>query len=61
MPNRRSFARALRYSQLQIQEQAPAFSKPVHVLRVTTERPEAIELSVARVVGPVRAAIIAET
>lgn len=44
-----------------IQEEAPALAKPVLVLREATERPEAVELGVAKVVGPVRAAIVAET
>lgn len=44
-----------------IQEEAPALSKPVLVLRAATERPEAVELGVAKIVGPVRAAIVAET
>ena len=44
-----------------IQEEAPALSKPVLVLRAATERPEAVELGLAKVVGPVRAAIVAET
>ncbi|MDO8312238.1 MAG: UDP-N-acetylglucosamine 2-epimerase, partial [Sideroxyarcus sp.] len=43
-----------------IQEEAPALAKPVLVLRAATERPEAIELGVAIVVGPVRDAIVAE-
>lgn len=34
-----------------IQEEAPAFGKPVLVMRDTTERPEAIEAGVARLVG----------
>lgn len=34
-----------------IQEEAPAFGKPVLVLRDTTERPEAIEAGVAKLVG----------
>ncbi|HEX2819768.1 MAG TPA: UDP-N-acetylglucosamine 2-epimerase (non-hydrolyzing) [Streptosporangiaceae bacterium] len=34
-----------------IQEEAPSFGKPVLVLRETTERPEAIEAGVARLVG----------
>jgi UDP-N-acetylglucosamine 2-epimerase (non-hydrolysing) len=34
-----------------LQEEAPAFGKPVLVLRETTERPEAIEAGVARLVG----------
>ena len=44
-----------------IQEEAPALRKPVLVLRAATERPEAVELGVAKVVGPVRAAIVAES
>lgn len=44
-----------------IQEEAPALSKPVLVLRAATERPEAVELGVAKIVGPVRTAIVAET
>lgn len=35
-----------------IQEEAPALAKPVLVLREQTERPEAIEAGVARLVGP---------
>ena len=34
-----------------LQEEAPTFGKPVLVLRETTERPEAIEAGVARLVG----------
>jgi len=34
-----------------IQEEAPSFGVPVLVLRETTERPEAVEAGVARVVG----------
>ncbi len=34
-----------------IQEEAPSFSKPLLVLRDTTERPEAIEAGCARLVG----------
>jgi UDP-N-acetylglucosamine 2-epimerase (non-hydrolysing) len=44
-----------------IQEEAPALRKPVLVLRTVTERPEAVELGVARVVGTARTAIVAET
>lgn len=44
-----------------IQEEAPALAKPVLVLRAVTERPEAVELGVAKVVGTGRAAIVAET
>ncbi len=34
-----------------LQEEAPAFHKPVLVLRNTTERPEAVESDVARLIG----------
>jgi UDP-N-acetylglucosamine 2-epimerase (non-hydrolysing) len=34
-----------------IQEEAPALSKPVLVLRTETERPEAVEAGVARLIG----------
>jgi UDP-N-acetylglucosamine 2-epimerase (non-hydrolysing) len=34
-----------------VQEEAPSLGKPVLVLRDTTERPEAIEAGVARLVG----------
>ncbi|HYX24545.1 MAG TPA: UDP-N-acetylglucosamine 2-epimerase (non-hydrolyzing) [Thermoanaerobaculia bacterium] len=34
-----------------LQEEAPAFGKPVLVLRDTTERPEGVEAGVARLVG----------
>lgn len=44
-----------------IQEEAPALAKPVLVLRAVTERPEAVEIGVARIVGTARAAIVAET
>jgi UDP-N-acetylglucosamine 2-epimerase (non-hydrolysing) len=44
-----------------IQEEAPALGKPVLVLRAVTERPEAVELGVAKVIGTARAAIVAET
>jgi len=42
-----------------IQEEAPAFGKPVLVLRDTTERPEGIDAGVARLVGTGRARIVA--
>lgn len=42
-----------------IQEEAPALGKPVLVLREVTERPEAVELGVARIVGTERARIVA--
>ena len=44
-----------------IQEEAPALAKPVLVLRTVTERPEAVALGVAEVVGTDRAAIVAGT
>ena len=34
-----------------VQEEAPALGKPVLVLRETTERPEAVDANVARVIG----------
>lgn len=43
-----------------IQEEAPTFGVPVLVLRETTERPEAIEAGVARLVGTDRARIVRE-
>jgi UDP-N-acetylglucosamine 2-epimerase (non-hydrolysing) len=43
-----------------VQEEAPAFGVPVLVLRDTTERPEAIEEGVARLVGT-NTALIVET
>lgn len=44
-----------------IQEEAPALAKPVLVLRAVTERPEAVEIGAARVVGTERAVIVSET
>lgn len=44
-----------------IQEDAPSVGKPVLVLRDTTERPEAVEAGVARLVGADRSRIVAET
>jgi UDP-N-acetylglucosamine 2-epimerase (non-hydrolysing) len=44
-----------------IQEEAPALGKPVLVLRAVTERPEAVELGLARVVGTDSDRIVAET
>ena len=44
-----------------IQEEAPGLGKPVLVLREETERPEAVEAGVARLVGSQRARIVAET
>ncbi|MGE5175769.1 MAG: non-hydrolyzing UDP-N-acetylglucosamine 2-epimerase [Hyphomicrobiales bacterium] len=42
-----------------IQEEAPSLGKPVLVLRDETERPEAVEAGVVRLVGPHRKAIVA--
>lgn len=44
-----------------VQEEAPAFGKPVLVLRETTERPEAVDAGVARLVGTNPVRIVAET
>ncbi|MEX1183828.1 MAG: UDP-N-acetylglucosamine 2-epimerase (non-hydrolyzing) [Gemmatimonadota bacterium] len=41
-----------------IQEEAPSFGTPVLVLREVTERPEAVEAGLARLVGTDRAAIV---
>jgi UDP-N-acetylglucosamine 2-epimerase (non-hydrolysing) len=41
-----------------IQEEAPFLKKPVLVMRDVTERPEAVELGVARLVGAETAAIV---
>lgn len=43
-----------------IQEEAPALSKPVLVLRAETERPEAIEAGVATLVGTETKSIVSE-
>jgi UDP-N-acetylglucosamine 2-epimerase (non-hydrolysing) len=43
-----------------IQEEAPSLGKPVLVLRDETERPEAVEAGVVRLVGPHRERIVAE-
>jgi UDP-N-acetylglucosamine 2-epimerase (non-hydrolysing) len=43
-----------------LQEEAPALGVPVLVLRQVTERPEAVALGVARLVGTGRARIVAE-
>lgn len=61
------FIQALRLSDIiltdsgGIQEEAPALGKPVLVLRNETERPEAIEAGVARLVGTQTKQIIRET
>ena len=44
-----------------VQEEAPAFGKPVLVMRETTERPEGIDAGTARLVGTDRTKILAET
>ncbi len=44
-----------------VQEEAPALGKPVLVLRTESERPEAIECGVARLIGHDRRAIVSET
>jgi UDP-N-acetylglucosamine 2-epimerase (hydrolysing) len=44
-----------------IQEEAPAFGKPVLVMRETTERPEGVEAGTARLVGTDHGRIVAET
>lgn len=41
-----------------IQEEAPSLGKPVLVMRNTTERPEAVEAGVAKLVGTARESII---
>jgi UDP-N-acetylglucosamine 2-epimerase (non-hydrolysing) len=43
-----------------VQEEAPALGKPVLVMRRETERPEAVEAGVVKLVGPVRAVIVDE-
>ena len=44
-----------------VQEEAPALGKPVLVLRNETERPEAVEQGVVKLVGPNYDAIVRET
>ena len=43
-----------------IQEEAPSLGKPVLVMRETTERPEAVEAGVARLIGTDEAEIVRE-
>jgi UDP-N-acetylglucosamine 2-epimerase (non-hydrolysing) len=43
-----------------IQEEAPALGRPVLVLRTVTERPEAVEIGAAKLVGSSRSTIVAE-
>ena len=40
-----------------LQEEAPSFGKPLLILRDVTERPEAVEVGAARLVGTDRASI----
>jgi UDP-N-acetylglucosamine 2-epimerase (non-hydrolysing) len=44
-----------------IQEEAPTFGKPVLVLRKLTERPEAAQFGMAKIIGMSRDAIVDET
>src|SRR3569623_546507 len=44
-----------------VQEDAPARGKPVLVLRDETERPEAVEMGVVKLIGPHYSAIVSET
>ena len=44
-----------------VQEEAPSLGKPVLVLRKVTERPEAVEAGLAKVIGTDAQTIIAET
>jgi UDP-N-acetylglucosamine 2-epimerase (non-hydrolysing) len=43
-----------------VQEEAPALGKPVLVMREETERPEAVDAGVARLVGTDRVRIVTE-
>jgi UDP-N-acetylglucosamine 2-epimerase (non-hydrolysing) len=43
-----------------VQEEAPALSKPILLLRDETERPEAVEMGVVKIVGPHEEAIVTE-
>jgi UDP-N-acetylglucosamine 2-epimerase (non-hydrolysing) len=43
-----------------VQEEAPALGKPVLVLRAETERPEAVEAGVVKLVGTDAGVIVAE-
>ena len=43
-----------------VQEEAPSLSKPVLVMRETTERPEGVEAGVAHLVGTDHAKIVGE-
>jgi UDP-N-acetylglucosamine 2-epimerase (non-hydrolysing) len=62
-----SFARLLSISHIMltdsggVQEEAPALGKPVLVLRETTERPEAVMMGSAKLVGTDKQRIVSET
>lgn len=43
-----------------IQEEAPSLHKPVLVIREVTERPEAVDAGLAKLVGTDRQSIVAE-
>ena len=43
-----------------VQEEAPTLGKPLLVLRALTERPEAFDMGLSKVVGTTREAIVAE-
>jgi len=61
-----SFVQAMRRADLiltdsgGVQEEAPAFGKPILVLRETTERPEGVAAGVAKLVGTDRARVVQE-
>lgn len=44
-----------------VQEEAPSFAKPVLVLRKVTERPEASQFGLSKIIGMSRERIVAET
>jgi UDP-N-acetylglucosamine 2-epimerase (non-hydrolysing) len=44
-----------------VQEEAPSLGKPVLVLRTVTERPEAAETGLAKIIGTDLRTIVAET
>lgn len=44
-----------------VQEEAPSFAKPVLVLRKVTERPEASQFGMSKIIGMSRERIVAET
>jgi UDP-N-acetylglucosamine 2-epimerase (non-hydrolysing) len=62
-----NFARLLSISHIMltdsggVQEEAPALGKPVLVLRETTERPEAVMMGSAKLVGTDKQRIVSET